>query len=49
MLSAKMDLLSMREPARRRKSCTFMIPALLVKSVETLGTQEAITQSHKRM
>jgi hypothetical protein len=27
MLSAKMDLLMKREPARRRKSCTFMILA----------------------
>jgi hydroxylamine reductase (hybrid-cluster protein) len=52
MLSTKMDLLwtgSMREPTRRRKLCTSMIPAWLVKSVETLGIQEANAKNYKRM
>jgi ribose 1,5-bisphosphokinase PhnN len=44
MLSAKMDLLMKRldERAREKKSCIFMIPAWLVKSVETLGIQAAV-------
>jgi hypothetical protein len=44
-LSAKMDLLMKRLDERaseKKESCTFMILAWLVKSVETLGIKEAI-------
>ena len=51
MLAAKMDLLwkyLTREPLRRKKSCTSMILAWLVKSVDKLGTQLPTTQSGGR-